>query len=178
MKVRDRRAAPLNYGGNGDTFIEKVGSICYKSSVKDESASIRCVKKLVDQEHWAMLEHEHIYLGLREDFSKELFYSLDYIDFNWGFFNVTREDNMTILSGSFRAFHDLFVYLMGLPYRITFTNKSNRVWLPVIQLLYFFYNNFGIIYNNDIELFKTTLTKSIRYSNTLPPQLLRNLFVQ
>lgn len=92
-------------------FIEKVGRICYKSTDKitDDSA-VQFVKNLINRRHWAMLEHESIYLSFTGyDNYKELLDTIHLIGHNLKFFNLTEVENeMYVFSGNLRSFYELF----------------------------------------------------------------------
>lgn len=97
-------------------FIEIIGRTCYKSTDKitDDSAE-KFVDNLIKRKHWAMLEHETVYLRLPTaqiqrmviEFSTENGQKSKYITTK--FLNITYNDgnNKGIISGSIRSFYDL-----------------------------------------------------------------------
>lgn len=90
-------------------FIEKVGRICYKSEDKIEDGSAeKFVANLVKRNHWAMLEHEHIYLVFTPAFMNNFLAEMYANNEPLTYFNITHQGNLNIMSGSFRSFHDLF----------------------------------------------------------------------
>ena len=108
--------------------IEKVGRTCYKSEhLITEGSADKFVANLIKREHWAMLEHHTIYITmkgsaflhtfLRECEVVSMYARIDGAEdteqfkfFNWSFI-----DAKSILSGSFRAFHDLFLRTQAYP---------------------------------------------------------------
>ena len=97
-------------------FIEIIGRTCYKSTDKitDDSAE-KFVNNLTKRKHWAMLEHETIYLRLPSvqirrmvtEFGTENGQKSKYITTK--FLNITYNDgnDKGIISGSIRSFYDL-----------------------------------------------------------------------
>ena len=111
MKIIKPSATLLKHNVTPYQFIERVGRLCYKSEDKIKEGSDKVfVKNLVRREHWAMLEHETIYLSMSEKFMRDFLTNMDYEDEKLTFFNMTRNPylDIYILSGSFRSFHDLF----------------------------------------------------------------------
>lgn len=88
--------------------IEKVGRTCYKSEhLITEGSAEKFVSNLIKREHWAMLEHFTIHIKMSDWFLSEFLKDCGNIEFQPTFFNYTH-DEPALLSGSFRAFHDLF----------------------------------------------------------------------
>lgn len=99
-------------------FMERVGRICYKSEDKitDESA-VKFIGVLAKNKHTAMLEHAHIYLDLNEMTLSDIISAMSMESMRAelhnitpviNYFNITNEGPAHILSGSFRAFINLF----------------------------------------------------------------------
>ena len=120
MKVV-KQSCSLIKGETPYQHIERVGRTCYKSedSITDNSAE-KFVGNLIKRKHWAILEHYTIYITMNNEwflsqFLKECFWnSLDskrdgaqdteqFTFINWSY------SDKPLLSGSFRAFHDLFL---------------------------------------------------------------------
>lgn len=90
-------------------FIEKVGRTCYKSeNLITEGSAEKFVKGLVNRQHWAMLEHETLFLVVSDTFMEDFMRDMQEHLNDLKFFNFTNEPIMSIISGSFRSFHDLF----------------------------------------------------------------------
>ena len=119
-------------------FIEKVGRTCYKSEDKIAEGSAEVfVRNLIRREHWAMLEHETVYLLLSDSFMKEFLHEMDRERVRKGvyteplaYFKISREEGANILSGSFRAFHDLFVNHTGMT--VEYIHKTLHNAFPVV----------------------------------------------
>ena len=109
MKVIQPSATIMEHNVTPYQFIEKVGRTCYKSEDRiTENSAEKFVKGLVKRQHWAMLEHETIYLVVSEEFMCDFLVDMqDYQD-ELKYFNITSERYVNIISGSFRSFHDLF----------------------------------------------------------------------
>ena len=128
--------------------IERVGRTCYKSEdLITKGSADRFVLSLVKRNHWAILEHFTIYVKFPQDCHLEQFIRecKDYssnssIDgaqnteqltyFNWSYV-----ENRPLLSGSFRAFHDLFLRTQVNPVRASIINylaNAFKYWFPVI----------------------------------------------
>lgn len=91
-------------------FIERVGRTCYKSEdLITEGSAEKFVKGLVNRQHWAMLEHETLFLLVSGMFMEDFLNDMQEYTNALKFFNITYERNINIISGSFRSFHDLFV---------------------------------------------------------------------
>lgn len=98
-------------------FIEKVGRICYKSTDKitDDSA-VQFVKNLINRNHWAMLEHETVYINTSVDHIEWLKREIEHSGWTTKYINISldvRPENkpgLAVLSGSFRAFYDIFTH--------------------------------------------------------------------
>ena len=92
-------------------FIEKIGRTCYKSTDKiTEGSAEKFVSNLKKRNHWAMLEHETIYLSFTGyDNYKELLDTIHLIGHNLKFFNLTEvEKEVYVFSGNLRSFYELF----------------------------------------------------------------------
>lgn len=98
-------------------FMERIGRICYKSedTITNESA-VKFIKALFNNKHTAMLEHAHIIIkttnGAVQNFQHVLRNISEHDGPNVDYFNITRNlddsDNGNYISGSFRAFINLF----------------------------------------------------------------------
>lgn len=104
-------------------FVEKVGRTCYKSEDRiTEGSAEKFVKSLINSNHWAMLEHETLYIAMTESLMMNfLRYMTEQWSENLAFFNITYDVSGRdyILSGSFRSFHDLFSKdYQGLPIKM------------------------------------------------------------
>ena len=111
MKIIKPSASLMEHNVSAYEFIEKVGRTCYKSEDKITGGSAeKFVANLVKREHMAMLEHEHIYLLLSNEFMGEFMNDMDLVDEDLTYFNITRDhkNSIYVLSGSFRSFYDLF----------------------------------------------------------------------
>lgn len=119
MKLAKANAELLNPDGlHPYKFMERVGRICYKSEDKitDESA-VKFIRALAKNRHTAMLEHAHIYAITDGDTLSDIENKLN-IDANSiinsnitpirTYLNITNENDVHIISGSFRAFITLF----------------------------------------------------------------------
>lgn len=111
MKIIKPSATYMEHNVTPYEFIEKVGRTCYKSEDKiTEGSAEKFVKSLINSNHWAMLEHETVYIAMTKALMKDLITALMEKSDNIPFFNITLDkvNNIYILSGSFRSFHDLF----------------------------------------------------------------------
>lgn len=109
MRIVKPSAKVMKHDCTPYEFIEKVGRTCYKSEDKiTEGSAEKFVNALVKRQHWAMLEHETLYLIMSESFMDEFMFDMDCECERLTYFNITREKDVNILSGSFRSFHDLF----------------------------------------------------------------------
>lgn len=123
MRIIKADATYMEHNVTPYEFIEKVGRTCYKSEDKiTEGSAEKFVKSLINANHWAMLEHETIYIAMTESLMQNF---LKYMTEQWGenlaFFNITNDISGRdfILSGSFRSFHDLFSKdYQGLPIKV------------------------------------------------------------
>lgn len=138
MRIIKPKAVIMEHNVTPIEFIEKVGRTCYKSEDKiTEGSAVTFVRNLIKREHWAMLEHETVYLLLSDAFMKEFLHEMDkeraredmYTE-PLAFFKISREQGANILSGSFRAFHDLFVNCKGLT--VEFIHKTLHNAFPVV----------------------------------------------
>lgn len=91
-------------------FIELIGRTCYKSTDRiTEDSAVKFVDNLINNKHWAMLEHETIYietaLSIAQSFIEEIYeLNLDPAFFHISCYGVTNG----IISGSIRSFLDVF----------------------------------------------------------------------
>lgn len=111
MKIIKPSATLMEHNVTPYEFIEKVGRTCYKSEDKiTEGSAVGFVKNLVKRDHWAMLEHETIYLDMDYVFMTNILNAFAYAGEIPKFFNMTFDsaNHEYILSGSFRSFYDLF----------------------------------------------------------------------
>lgn len=91
--------------------IEKVGRTCYKSEdLIAEGSAEKFVASLVKRKHWAMLEHYTLHIKMSSWFLSEFIKECNELGFQMTFFNYTHDMNYSLLSGSFRAFYDLFEF--------------------------------------------------------------------
>ena len=89
-------------------MIEKIGRTCYKSEdlITDTSA-VKFVGAMLKNRHFAMLEHYHLIFNCRQlptDIMKPIY---EYTNIN-KYLNITHTTGEYIISGSFRAFIELF----------------------------------------------------------------------
>lgn len=102
--------------------LERVGRTCYKSEdLITEGSAEKFVASLVKRKHWAILEHYTIYLTMEDSTFFDLFMKecevlsigarIDKADDQeqFKYFNWSNLPDKPIISGSFRAFHDLFL---------------------------------------------------------------------
>lgn len=109
MKIIKPSATYLRHDVTPYEFIEKIGRTCYKSEDKiTEDSSKKFIENLVNRNHWAMLEHEIVYLAMSSSFMTCFLMEMHLENEPLTYFNVTHSRNTNILSGSFRSFHDLF----------------------------------------------------------------------
>lgn len=109
MKIIKPSSVIMEHNVHPYEFIEKVGRTCYKSEdLITKGSAVKFVKNLVSRSHWAMLEHETIYVVTTQRFMSEFLSDIIYRSENLAFFNYSTNTAVAILSGSFRAFHDLF----------------------------------------------------------------------
>lgn len=123
MKIIKPSATYMEHNVTPYEFIERVGRTCYKSEDKiTDGSAERFVKNLISSNHWAMLEHETVYIAMTESLMLNfLRYTVEHWSENLAFFNITNDVNGRnfILSGSFRSFHDLFSKdYQGLPVKV------------------------------------------------------------
>lgn len=96
-------------------FVELIGRTCYKSTDKiTDDSSERFVNNLIERKHWAMLEHEHIFISMKTVNINRLVMEFE-TERNTDegctikFLNITYDDGTGygIISGSIRSFYDL-----------------------------------------------------------------------
>lgn len=87
-------------------LIERAGRVCYKSeSSIIFNSYIPFITNLIKRKHYAMLEHSNIVLF----FPNAFFRLLEERKLNFKYFNISYTDDfLTIVSGSFRAWRELF----------------------------------------------------------------------
>ena len=111
MQIQKPNAVYMDHNCTPEQFIEKIGRTCYKSEDKiTEDSAKGFVSRLIKSKHWAMLEHETVYTimdpNVAEIFLNELFHQnipTDYLITTYRGHNFE-----TVVSGSIRAFHDIF----------------------------------------------------------------------
>lgn len=139
-------------------FIEIVGRTCYKSTDKitDDSAE-KFVDNLIKRKHWAMLEHETVYVRLRTVDIQRMNMEISTISgqkskCNTKFLNITYNDgnDKGIISGSIRSFYDVFKN--ALPSLIVINSIANKLWCAYPwaykNFNYYIYENI----NTNVEL--------------------------
>lgn len=111
MKIIKPAATPMPHDCSPQQFIEKIGRVTYKTEDKitDDSAA-KFVDRLIKSKHWAMLEHEIAYLILNKDVMNFFWNTLRLYNISTEFLDVTNlpARDYIVLSGSIRAFHDIF----------------------------------------------------------------------
>ena len=139
-------------------FIEKVGRTCYKSEDKiTEDSAEKFVRSLVKREHLAMVEHETIYIEVPKCFMCDFLNTMARNSEQLKYFNITNLDDRNgcyIISGSFRAFYDLFDRMDSFEY------FSTNTFSPLAYLKNIVRNAYPLIF----EKFKEYPTNSV-----LPP---------
>lgn len=109
MKIIKPSATLMEHNVSPYEFIERVGRTCYKSENNiTEGSAEKFVRGLAERKHFAMLEHETLYVVTNFIFMNDLIGETFYADLNPKFFNITIRDNICVLSGSFRSFYELF----------------------------------------------------------------------
>lgn len=124
MKIIEPSANIMRHDVSPYEFVEKVGRTCYKSEdmITDGSAK-KFVHNLIERGHWAMLEHETLYIETTYDFMSNLLTTFATVPDVFRFLNITWNVLGTVISGSFRAFYDLL------------ENHPDRVLNPLRALL-------------------------------------------
>ena len=155
MKVV-KQSCSLIEGDSPYQHIERVGRTCYKSedSITDNSAE-KFVGNLIKRKHWAILEHYTIYITMNNEwflsqFLKECFwYSHDskrdgaqdteqFTFINWSY------GDKPLLSGSFRAFHDLFLRTQANPMHSSVINYLANILKYCYPLVFNDINTVGV----------------------------------
>lgn len=95
MKIINANAVIVPHNIPAYQFIEKVGRVAYKSEEKiTEGSAVGFVKNMVKSEHWAVLEHEYVYVKCSDvNFLKNEKYLNHYNKY---------------ITGSFRAWAEIF----------------------------------------------------------------------
>ncbi len=116
MKIIEPSAIIMRHDVSPYEFVEKVGRTCYKSEDKiTDGSAKKFVHNLIERGHWAMLEHETLYIETHSDFMSNLLTTFAIVPDVFRFLNITYNTFENVISGSFRAFHDL---LENHPYRV------------------------------------------------------------
>ena len=109
MKIIKPSATIMEHNVAPYEFIERVGRTCYKSeSLITTGSAKKFVKNLISRNHWAMLEHETLFVVMSNRFVRDFLSDIFYNSENLAFFNYSTNSGIPVISGSFRAFHDLF----------------------------------------------------------------------
>lgn len=101
-------------------IIERIGRICYKSedAITDDSA-VRFVTRMCENKHYAMLEHARAIFLFSDMLANKLVSALttamitssnDDIGYFIRYISITRTNDQTIVSGSFRTWIELSEY--------------------------------------------------------------------
>ena len=108
-------SASLVKGLSPYELIERVGRVCYKSEDKiEEGSAEKFITGIIQRKHFAMLEHSNIIINMRgslydiimkhKDGTGNYAFDLTYINCS-----CVREEGVYVMSGSFRAWRDLFL---------------------------------------------------------------------
>ena len=124
MKIIEPSANIMRHDVSPYEFVEKVGRTCYKSEDKiTDGSAKKFVHNLIERGHWAMLEHETLYIETTYDFMSNLLATFVTVPDVFRFLNITCHCLVSVISGSFRAFYDLL------------ENHPDRVLNPLRVLL-------------------------------------------
>ena len=124
MKIIEPSANIMRHDVSPYEFVEKVGRTCYKSEDKiTDGSAKKFVHNLIERGHWAMLEHETLYIETTYDFMSNLLTTFVTVPDVFRFLNITCHSLGSVISGSFRAFYDLL------------ENHPDRVLNPLRVLL-------------------------------------------
>lgn len=108
MKIIEPSANIMRHDVSPYEFVEKVGRTCYKSEDKiTDGSAKKFVHNLIERGHWAMLEHETLYIETTYDFMSNLLTTFVTVPEVFRFLNITCHSLGSVISGSFRAFYDL-----------------------------------------------------------------------
>lgn len=108
MKIIEPSANIMRHDVSPYEFVEKVGRTCYKSEDKiTDGSAKKFVHNLIERGHWAMLEHETLYIETTYDFMSNLLNTFVTVPDVFRFLNITCHSLGSVISGSFRAFYDL-----------------------------------------------------------------------
>ena len=109
MKIIEPSASIMRHDVSPYEFVEKVGRTCYKSEDKiTDGSAKKFVHNLIERGHWAMLEHETLYIATTNTYMSRLLSVFMGCPTALRFFNITRYVySSSVISGSFRAFYDL-----------------------------------------------------------------------
>lgn len=116
-------------------FIEVIGRTCYKSTDKitDDSAE-KFVDNLISRNHWAMLEHETIYIECEKYIADDFHDCIYDANFDPAFFHISSNGvTNCIISGSIRSFYELSNKIgpsYRIPYTICYELKKLYSWVP------------------------------------------------
>lgn len=143
MKIIEPSANIMRHDVSPYEFVEKVGRTCYKSEDKiTDGSAKKFVHNLIERGHWAMLEHETLYIETNYDFMSNLLTTFATVPDVFRFLNITWSCLGAIISGSFRAFYDLL------------KNHLDRVLNPLRVLLS---NNYPEVFGEYPDVDKESL---------------------
>ena len=108
MKIIEPSAVIMRHDVSPYEFVEKVGRTCYKSEDKiTDGSAKKFVHNLIERGHWAMLEHETLYIETSYEFMSNLLSTFVTVPDVFRFLNITCNCLVSVISGSFRAYYDL-----------------------------------------------------------------------
>lgn len=181
MKIISPSATIMEHSVSSYEFIERVGRTCYRSEDKiTDGSAEKFVKDLIDRNHWAMLEHETVYIATNELFMRSfLEYINEEVSESLAFFNITFDSTKMdfVISGSFRSFHDLFnkghdsvfldvlKYVLSKEYPLVFGKPRNKPLLYCFGHNCFVYTReaFIKVYKNREDILFRHLTHTVRF---------------
>lgn len=115
MKFVKQKAEIIEKSENKINSIANIARVCYKSENKaDDENNIRLVKNLINNKHFAMLEHEDLIVKFENDFVFNQFID-EIVDIEKRFgkhlyFYKTSNGANNIISGNLRAWRDFWKY--------------------------------------------------------------------
>lgn len=154
-------------------LIERVGRVCYKSeNLIREGSSEKFTANLIKSKHYAVLEHSSIFVTMTQN-RFEVFRDLEdetgKLLYNFKYFNITSDNlNGVVISGSFRAWRDLFL-------------KSHTDFLHLLCRLYWKYpvvfeDVISLVYQGE-ELPSNTDLDKFEYIEIVSEEDIKTLYI-
>lgn len=154
MQLVNQKAEILERSESKINNIANIARVCYKSEEKaDNKSNLRLVKNLIENKHFAMLEHEDYIFDVSYVFQEQFQKRISIIESCFGvklFLLITQNT----ISGNIRAWRNFYKYCFLIPAELKYMGEDLDPFpIPIVFKDNIFFND--IFENQNVSLIKS-----------------------